>query len=204
MPELNTLKKKTETSYDYDGLENYNSAIKDIEEELGMNEKSKEIINNLKKKIDDLESQVFNLKKKNESLKKNNAESNSKMRRISFVGTRHKLTFGLSAKNLKMDNLEMAGFMKEKSDLQEINEKMLNILTEKEIENEELQENYKLYKQNIKKEIQNYLDIIKDLKEKNEKNAKNKGNLDKNLDDLIKEYNSYKERKEKSLNEYIK
>ena len=207
IPEYNATRKKTETSYDYDGLENYNSAINDIEEELGMNQKSKEIINNLKKKIDDLESQVFSLKKKNENLKKNNVENKSKMKRISFVGTRHKFTFGLSGKNCRMDKLDkmdVAEFMKEKNDLQEINEKMLNILTEKEIENEELQDNFKLYKKNIKKEIQNYLDIIKDLKEKNEKNSKNKGNLDKNLEDLMEEYNSYKERMEKSLNEYVK
>ena len=182
----------------------YNSTNNQIKDDFEINQNSYEIISNLKKKIILLETQIINLKKKNDILTKENIENDSKMKRMSFIGTRRHFCFGSP---IEKNNIEFAELIKEKNDLQEINEKMLNMLTEKELENEELQENFDKYKTNIKLDIEKYLEIINELQEKvgiYEENIQNKENFDNNLDEIIKEYNSYKERMEKSLNEYIK
>ena len=54
---------------------------------------------------------------------------------------------------------------------------------------------------------QKYIDTIDRLEtkiSKFEENEQNKKNFDNNLDEIIKEYNRYKERVEKSLNEHLK
>ena len=53
----------------------------------------------------------------------------------------------------------MVELQKEKKDLQNINENMLNLLTEKELENEELQETFAVYKNEIKAEIEQYVEL---------------------------------------------
>ena len=205
MPKIHSnLRKNLEKIYENDEEDNYNSIKNGFKDDFEISQKPQIIIKNLKKKILDLENQIINLRKKNDILIKDNIENDSKIKRMSFIGTRRKFIFGSPGEKSK---IEIAELIKEKNDLQEINEKMLNMLTEKELENEELQDNFDKYKTNIKNEIQNYLDIIDDLKEKNEiyeNNIQNKENFDKNLDEIINEYNIYKERMEKSLNEYIK
>ena len=124
---------------------------------------------------------------------------------MSFVGIRRKFTFGSGNKGV--DSVKLAELLKEKSDLQEINEKMLNMLTDKELENDELQENFDKYKSEMKMEIQKYIDTIEELEDKidvmEETNLKNQ-NFDNNLDEIVKEYNKYKERMENKINEHIK
>ena len=184
--------------------DNYYSSSKASTHNIDMDKKPQEIIFNLKRKIIELEDQISKLRKKNEILTKDNIQNDSKIQRMSFVSSRRKLTFGLGVDNNKN---EIAELIKEKNDLQEINEKMLNMLTEKELENEDLQENFDRYKNNIKLEIQKYLEIITDLEQKieiYEENEQKGKNNDDNLEEIIKEYNSYKERMEKSINEYIK
>ena len=196
----NSLEKINENEED-----NYNSINTKIKNETVINKESQEIINDLKKKIAELENQVVNLRKKNDMLTRDNIENDSKIQRMSFVGTRRKFNLGFSGE--KNNSIEIAEIIKEKNDLQEINEKMLNMLTEKELENEELQENFETYKNNMKLEIEKYLDIINELQEKveiYEENDKNEENIDNNLNEIINEYNSYKERMEKTIGEYIK
>ena len=124
---------------------------------------------------------------------------------MSFVGIKRKFTFGSGNKGV--DSVKLAELLKEKSDLQEINEKMLNMLTDKELENDELQENFDKYKSEMKMEIQKYIDTIEELEDKidvmEETNLKNQ-NFDNNLDEIVKEYNKYKERMENKINEHIK
>ena len=190
--------------YENDEQENYNSNNKEFKDDFEINQNPRETINNLKRKIKELENQIINLRKKNEILIKDNIENDSRLKRMSYIGTRSRFTFGIKNENNK---IEIAELVKEKNDLQEINEKMLNMLTDKELENEELQEKFDTYKMNIKNEIQNYLDIINELEEKNqifENNIQSKENFEKNIDEILQEYNSYKERMEKSLSEYIK
>jgi chromosome segregation ATPase len=81
------------------------------------------------------------------------------------------------------------------------------MLTDKELENDELQENFDKYKSEIKMEIQKYIDTIEELEDKidvmEEKNLKNQ-NFDNNLEEIVNEYNKYKERMENKINEHIK
>ena len=184
--------------------DNYYSSSRPNTLNIDIDKKPQEIIFNLKRKIIELEEQITNLRKKNEILTKDNIQNDSKIQRMSFVGSRRKFAFGLGSENNKN---EISELIKEKNDLQEINEKMLNMLTEKELENEDLQENFDKYKNNIKLEIQKYLEIITDLEQKieiYEENEKKGNGVSDNLEEILKEYNSYKERMEKSINEYIR
>ena len=117
-----------------------------------------DLITNLKNRIKELEDQIINLRLKNDELTRSNIQNDSKMRKMSFVGIRRKFTFGSGNKGV--DSVKLAELLKEKSDLQEINEKMLNMLTDKELENDELQENFDKYKNEMKIEIQKYIDTI--------------------------------------------
>ena len=202
LPQLN-LNKTLEKIHENDE-DNYstNRETKDLIDAIPQD--SHEIIFTLRQKIDQLEDQIENLRKKNDELRKDNIQNNSKLQKISHVGIRKNFTLG-GKDNL--NSVKMAEIMKEKDDLQEINENMLNMLTEKEIENEELQENFNIYKNEIKLEVQKYIDTIDRLEtkiSKFEENEQNKKNFDNNLDEIIKEYNRYKERVEKSLNEHLK
>ena len=144
---------------------------------------------------------MANLRKKNDELTKNNFHNDRKIKRMSFVGNRKNFLIGIKDNN---DQIKMAELLKEKSDLQEINENMLNMLTEKELENEELQEKYMNYQKEVKIEIQKYLDTIIELEDKIAENEQIKENYDNDLDEVVQEYNKYKERMEKTLNEHIK
>jgi chromosome segregation ATPase len=179
---------------------NRETVIKDLTDSF-LQEQPPEDIHNLKLKIKKLEEQVATLKKKNDTLTKDNIHNDKKMKRMSFVGTRKKFAIG-SQDNC--DKIKMAELLKEKNDLQEINEKMLNMLTEKELENEELQENYTNYQNEMKIEIQNYIDYIEELEEKISENNQNKGKNDFNYDEIVEEHNKYKEKMKKELNEHIK
>ena len=144
--------------------------------------------------------------RKGSSLKKkkdDNKKDSKSLRRISNtgIGVIKKLTFGNKD---YFDKFKMVELQKEKKDLQDINENMLNLLTEKELENEELQETYALYKNEIKAEIEQYIETIEQLEEKIAENNQMKENFDNKLDSIIEEYNKYKERMEKTLTEHIK
>ena len=181
-----------------------NRETKELIDAFPLDQDPNELVTNLRLKIEQLEEQVLNLRKKNDELKKDNIQNNSKIRRMSFVGNRKNFTLGNTDNEIK---IKMAVLLKEKNDLQEINENMLNMLTEKELENQELQENFTNYKNQIKSEVQKYIDTIEKLQEKIgtlEENSQNKENYDKNLDEIIGEYQRYKERMEKSLNETLK
>ena len=98
-----------------------------------------------------LEKMNNDLKAKNEDLKKNNIENNSLMNKMSHVGLRRKFTVQTTLKKAEDDSVKMAEIVKQKDDLQEINEKMLDLLTEKEMENEDLAQKLENYKMEAKK-----------------------------------------------------
>ena len=162
-------------------------------------------IANLKRKISELEEKLSDLKLKNGKLKRENFQIDSKINGIFFIGNKDGLS-ELTEDDSK-DNNELTDLIKEKNDLQEINEKMLNMLTEKEIEIEDFQENFEKYKDEIKSEMEKYLDTIEELEKKNEileEKVKKQENIDKKLDNVLNEYNSYKKRIDDSILEYIK
>ena len=158
------------------------------------NTEQNELVLSLREKISELECKIIDLKVKNEELKKDNIQNDSKLKRMSFVGVRKKFSIiGDSSQN----SVQLANLIKEKNDLQEINEKMLNMLTEKELQNEELQESFENYKNELKTEIQKYLDKIEELEQKNEalkETFQNQEDLDKQLEEIMNQYNSYKKR----------
>ena len=185
--------------------------IEGDEENYGTNKENKESTNesqetipSLKAKIEQLENKIIDLREKNDTLKKANIQNSTRLRKMSFVGVKRKFTFGAKGGE---DQMKMAELAKEKSDLQGINEKMLNMLTDKEMEIEELEENFENFKTDMKVQIEKYLETIDDLEEKlvamEEANI-NKKNTDHTLDDIILEYNKYKERMDKSIKEHIK
>ena len=164
---------------------------------------SQELIATLKNKIEELELKILDLKDKNEELKKNNIRNDSALKKMSFIGKRRNFNFG-SEKGI--EEIKIAKLLKEKNDLQEMNEKMLNMLTDKELENEELQENFEEYKKDVKKESKKFLETISNLEEKievMEENIRNKEKFEEKIDDVLKEYNNYKEKMEKSLKDHF-
>ena len=68
-------------------------------------------------------------------------------------------------KKTENDSNKLAEIVKEKEDLQEINEKMLDLLTEKELENEDLMEKLKDFELKSKLEIDQNEEKIKSLEE---------------------------------------
>ena len=98
--------------------------IKESEEgeEIILSTNPVEEIKNLREKISSLESKNSKLQKKVKELTKENIRTDTKLKRISFVGVRKNFSF-----ENKTDSFQITHLIKEKNDLQEINEKMLNI-----------------------------------------------------------------------------
>ena len=143
------------------------------------------------------------LKAKNEDLKKNQIESDSTMKKMGHVGLRRKFTVQGTFKK-EDDSVKIAELIKEKDDLQEINEKMLDLLTEKEMENEDLKKKLENYKLEVKTENEKYLEKIKNLEDKIELLESEKGGTIFDIDDVMNEYNKSKERLKNQINEYSK
>ena len=114
-------------------------------------------------------------------------------------GFRKKLSWGNKGKD---DAVKIAEIMKEKDELQLINEKMLDMLTEKEIENDELNEKFENYKLEVKIENEKNLEYIKELEERIEdlENANN----EIQFGEFINEYEKQKENLKEQINEYNK
>ena len=183
----------------------------------------KRIVSELEKRIQQLEGENKLLTSENELLKKGEKvkEGNEKekekggvigkfdksavaenetFRRMTLIETRRK-----SALNpLRNDpGLQLAILMKEKSDLQEINEKMLNMLTEKEVENKDLREEYNNFKEETKENEDKFIEHIQNLEDELEilKANPGAGNVE-GIEQLIAEYNEYKNRMEKEIANY--
>ena len=92
--------------------------IKESEEEILYDSSPLEEIKNLRKNIILLESKNSSLQKKIKELTKENLRNDTKLKRISFIGVRKNYSFD------KADNYQFTHLIKEKNDLQEINEKM--------------------------------------------------------------------------------
>ena len=174
------------------------------EDNCDLNEKDPEkIIADLQAKVVCLEKMNKDLRSRNEGLKKNNIENNSTMIRMSLVGLRRKFTSQGDFNQVQNDSVKLAQIIKEKDDLQGMNEKMLDLLTEKEIENEELLQKLENFKLEAKLENEKNLEKIQNLEDKIIMLENDKGSLG-DVDDIIEEYNNYKERLKKQINEYEK
>ena len=182
-----------------DKKESSNSISELIKEKEKAPEK---IISDLQQKVFLLEKMNNDLKTKNENLTKNNTEKTTLMMKISLANMRRK--FPIAQNQDK--SIQLAEVIKEKNDLQQINEKMLDLLTDKEIENEDLIEKLENNKLEAKLENEKYLEKIKNLEEKIQEleNLKGNGGNNNDIDEIIHEYNNYKERLKRQINDYIK
>ena len=96
------------------------------------------------------------------------------------------------------DSIKWAMINKEKNELQEINEKMLYMLTEKELENDDLNEKFENFKLEVKIQNKELVDEIKqkeedDLSKKLSDVIKEDNNNEKNSEEKIKDINKYKD-----------
>ena len=182
-----------------DKKESSNSISELIKEKEKAPEK---IISDLQQKVFLLEKMNNDLKTKNENLTKNNTEKTTLMMKISLANMRRKFPIGQNQDK----SIQLAEVIKEKNDLQQINEKMLDLLTDKEIENEDLIEKLENNKFEAKLENEKYLEKIKNLEEKIQEleNLKGNGGNNNDIDEIIHEYNNYKERLKRQINDYIK
>ena len=172
------------------------------EEEEKMDPDSK--IAELQQKIISLEKLNKDLHSKNQGLTKNNNLNSSILLRMSLVGPRRKLRASQrNFSNVNDDSIKLAEIMKEKDDLQQMNEKMLDLLTDKELENEDLIQKLENYKLETKIENDKNLEKIQSLEEKIAILENSKGDT-YDIDEIISEYNNYKERLKRQLNECAK
>ena len=184
--------------------------IKDLEgNKENENDNSKEVdvfqtIEELNQKNLFLEMENQNLKKKLES-NSEDKKSNKKMWwKLAFIGMKNKFKLKTDVSKVQNDSAKIAEIIKQKDDLQEINEKMIDMLTEKEIENENLNHEYEQYKAQYKVEVKcqndKYLEKIEYLKNRiQELQASYKENQ---VFDVLKDYDEQMDNFKKQITDY--
>ena len=192
-----------EINFSIDPLE----SIKEINEYSIESEESSEIppeklILDLQEKIIFLEKENKALKNKVESITKKDALNNTIIMKMSMVGVRKKFTLKKDITQKKYDDVKVAEIIKEKEHLQEMNENMLDMLTEKEIENEDLNQKFENYKLEAKMQNEKDLEQITNLEKEIEllKNAKEISPYE----EIDEEYERHKEQLQQQINYYNK
>ena len=192
-----------EINFSIDPLE----SIKEIHEYSIESKESSEIppeklILDLQEKIIFLEKENKALKNKVESITKKDALNNTIIMKMSMVGLRKKFTLKKDITQKKYDDVKVAEIIKEKEHLQEMNENMLDMLTEKEIENEDLIQKFENYKLEAKMQNEKDLEQITNLEKEIEllKNAKEISSYE----EIDEEYKRHKEQLQQQINYYNK
>ena len=192
-----------EINFSIDPLE----SIKEIHEYSIESKESSEIppeelILDLQEKIIFLEKENKALKNKVESITKKDALNNTIIMKMSMVGVRKKFTLKKDITQKKYDDVKVAEIIKEKEHLQEMNENMLDMLTEKEIENEDLNQKFENYKLEAKMQNEKDLEQIANLEKEIEllKNAKEISPYE----EIDEEYKRHKEQLQQQINYYNK
>ena len=192
-----------EINFSIDPLE----SIKEIHEYSIESKESSEIppeelILDLQEKIIFLEKENKALKNKVESITKKDALNNTIIMKMSMVGLRKKFTLKKDITQKKYDDVKVAEIIKEKEHLQEMNENMLDMLTEKEIENEDLNQKFENYKLEAKMQNEKDLEQITNLEKEIEllKNAKEISPYE----EIDEEYKRHKEQLQQQINYYNK
>ena len=156
-------------------------------------ENANKIISDLLEKIVLLEKTNKDLKNKIESLTKKQTLNSSILTKIETVGLRK---FTLKS-DLQKDSVKLAEITKEKDELQQINEKMLDMLTENELEIDDL--NKKLEDCKLEAKIQNEknLEQIKALEERIE--SLENTEKENEFDEVFNEYENNKVKLQKQI-----
>ena len=161
-------------------------------------ENANKIISDLLEKNVLLEKTNKDLKNKIESLTKKQTLNSSILTKIATVGLRK---FTLKS-DLQKDSVKLAEITKEKDELQQINEKMLDMLTENELEIDDL--NKKLENCKLEAKIQNEknLEQIKALEERIE--SLENTEKDNEFDEVFNEYENNKVKLQKQISGFTK
>ena len=161
-------------------------------------ENANKIISDLLEKNVLLEKTNKDLKNKIESLTKKQTLNSSILTKIETVGLRK---FTLKS-DLQKDSVKLAEITKEKDELQQINEKMLDMLTENELEIDDL--NKKLEDCKLEAKIQNEknLEQIKALEERIE--SLENTEKDNEFDEVFNEYENNKVKLQKQISGFTK
>ena len=161
-------------------------------------ENANKIISDLLEKNVLLEKTNKDLKNKIESLTKKQTLNSSILTKIATVGLR-KFTL---KNDLQKDSVKLAEITKEKDELQQINEKMLDMLTENELEIDDL--NKKLEDCKLEAKIQNEknLEQIKALEERIE--SLENTEKDNEFNEVFNEYENNKVKLQKQISGFTK
>ena len=161
-------------------------------------ENANKIISDLLEKNVLLEKTNKDLKNKIESLTKKQTLNSSILTKIETVGLRK---FTLKS-DLQKDSVKLAEITKEKDELQQINEKMLDMLTENELEIDDL--NKKLEDCKLEAKIQNEknLEQIKALEERIE--SLENTEKENEFDEVFNEYENNKVKLQKQISGFTK
>ena len=161
-------------------------------------ENANKIISDLLEKNVLLEKTNKDLKNKIESLTKKQTLNSSILTKIETVGLRK---FTLKS-DLQKDSVKLAEITKEKDELQQINEKMLDMLTENELEIDDL--NKKLEDCKLEAKIQNEknLEQIKALEERVE--SLENTEKENEFDEVFNEYENNKVKLQKQISGFTK
>ena len=171
--------------------------------DVSMIEDPEKEIAELKEKIIRLEKTNEDLKVKNEKLKKENIDNMSLMKKMSYVGQRRKFTVLKAGENAEE---VIAKLQNEKDDLQEINEKMLDLLKEKELDIENINQRFENYRMEVKIENEKNMEKIRDLEDQVDllEIEKENGYNQQDIDDIVTECNKVKDNLRRQINEYTK
>ena len=198
-------------------LTNMNNDLEKLNKLMGKKDNANSNIDELSQIIVDLKKKNLLLQQDNDHLKKK-VETYSGLRKINMklmaklalIGFNKKENLINDVSKLQNDSTKIAEIIKEKDDLHEINEKMLDMLTEKEIKIEELNEKFNKYKLDVEIQNEEYIQQINTLREniENLENSKNENSVLEQLNEyteqmeqFTKQIESYKVDKEKLLNE---
>ena len=180
--------------------EDLNSSIDTVE----FADEPEKMVADLQEKIMRLEKMNQDLKAKNDDLQKENIENASLMKKMGYVGQRRKFTVTGANQDQQDDSVTIAKLTKEKDDLQEINEKMLDLIKEKEVEITDLGHRIESVKMEAKIESDKNMETIRNLEDKVEMLENEKNGNTNDIDDVVDECNKAKEKLRQQINEYSK
>jgi len=185
-----------------DKIEEGNEIIAENEEENYEEEDAEKIISELQEKISQLEKTNKELKSKLDSFTKKQNLNTQIFGRLAAAGLKKKFGLKVDVSKLQNNSVKIAELMKEKEELQQNNENMLDMLTEKEIENEELNEKFENYKLEVQKEKEKDMEKIRALEEKIESMEAPKN--DTSFFKVLLEFDAQKEKLKQQLKDYAR
>lgn len=157
-------------------------------------------IADLENSISIYEAEINDLKEKITTLQNENTKLKSSGKRIAFQLKGRSSTINTNIS----PTIQIAELIKDKKDLEELAERMINMLTDKEIENNQLRDEYDTLTQEDTQKIFELNNLIEELQEELEITRKaNDTEIDYNA--ILMEYNEFKERTFDQLKEsYLK